>query len=169
MFHCASITHSRLHAAVGQRYFRTIFPRIKQRAPFCFDVAMEWQDMQTRLWVFLSTCFTAWELCVLRLHLSVSHTKATFLHTWLQKIDLLQGEIKWTAILCELGELISDIQCCLWRAALRLISLYYKKYPWSPTNWVTFRLWWTVKVVGTETFPWWTSAESLFSLLWSMY
>lgn len=29
-FHCASITHSRLHAAVGQGYFRTIFPRIKQ-------------------------------------------------------------------------------------------------------------------------------------------
>lgn len=53
-----------------------------------------WNDRarEPALWVFLSTCFTTFKVCVLRLHFIVPDTSAIYLYTWLQKMYWVWGK-----------------------------------------------------------------------------
>lgn len=71
-----------LHAAVGQDYFRTIFPRLKHRDsfhPWCGDGKTGHANQALSFSVNMFHSFES--LCVLRLNLFV--TKTDLLYTWL--------------------------------------------------------------------------------------
>lgn len=166
MFHCASITHTRLHAAVWGDYFRTIFPRLKHRGSFllwCGDgmTGLANQALSFSVNMFYSldsvrasspfVCVSHWSYSSSQL---AAENVCVFGWNSTKGITLFFGfiffKIIWhkTAIPCSK----------FWTG---WTALGHSVLPVKSKLWPSCRL--TLKVVWTETFSRRTSAESQIS------
>lgn len=162
MFHCASITHSRLHAAVGPGYFRTIFPRIKQGGSLLLWCGDGMTGRANQALIFSVNMFYSFGVRASPPFFCISHWGYYSLHLAAENLsssrwNKMNSYSMWAGR-THLGHLVLPL-----KSIVLFNFVLLQKTLRSPYNWVM--LWprcldWNL--------PWWI-VESLFSFLWSTY